>query len=98
MKLNSIYRVGQIVSFKEVSRKKGRKGGPILEVLPAYRLKDDIKQLTTIKELSDGEQYDWAYRIRTIQSNGYYSEDITMSEGMLRLSSEENIIRSYNPY
>ena len=80
--LNSNFKVGQVVSFPSTGTvgNKARKGGTITKVETMYELKEGNKyfypngvcrgELTTIKELSNGESKCVAYLTKTIQHNG----------------------------
>ena len=104
----SKFKVGQIVSFTASTRigSKMRKGGTITKVEKMYELKDENKrylpngvckgELTTIKELSKGEEKGYAYTARTIQPEGYHGEIVGVEEYKLELSNTKDIIESYN--
>ena len=107
---NSKFKVGQIVSFTASPKigNKMRKGGTITKVEKMYELKDENKryypngvcrgELTTIKELSKGKFKGYAYRTKTIQPPGFYGEIVTVEEYKLSLSTEKQVINSYNGY
>ena len=107
---NSKFKVGQVVSFPSGGTvgTKSRKGGKITQVEKMYELKDENKryypngtckgELTTIKELSKGKIKGYAYKTKTIQPLGFYGETITVEEYKLSLSTEKQVINSYNGY
>ena len=106
----SKFKVGQIVSFPSSGTvgTRARKGGKITQVEKMYELKDTNKryypngvcrgELTTIKELSKGEVKGYAYRTNTIQPLGFYGEIVMVEEFKLTLSTEKQVINSYNGY
>ena len=106
----SKFKVGQIVSFPSSGTigTKARKGGKITEVSKMYELKDKNKvyysngdcrgELTTIKELSKGKVKGYAYKTNTIQPPGFYGETVMVEEYKLSLSTEKQVINSYNGY
>jgi hypothetical protein len=106
----SKFKVGQAVSFPSngVIGSRARKGGTITAVEKMYELKDKNKryysngeckgELTTIKELSNGEVKGYAYRTNTIQPPGFYGEIVMVEEYKLKLSTEKEVINSYNGY
>jgi hypothetical protein len=53
-------------------------------------------ELTTIKELSKGEPKGYAYRTNSIQPEGYVMDITYIEEDNLKLSTEYNILNSYN--
>ena len=105
--LNSNFKVGQVVNFPSAGTvgNKARKGGTITKVETMYELKEENKrfypngecrgELTTIKELSNGESKGFAYLTKTIQPNGYVGETVMVEEGKLKLSSKTLILNSY---
>jgi len=104
------FKKGQIVSFPSSGTvgNRARKGGKITKVETVYELKDENKryypngkcrgELTTIKELSNGKSKGYAYRTNTIQPPGFYGEIIMVEEYKLSLSTEKQVINSYNGY
>jgi len=108
--VNSKFKVGQVVSFPSGGTvgTKSRKGGKITQVEKMYELKDENKryypngtcrgELTTIKELSKGKFKGYAYRTNTIQPPGFYGEIVMVEEYKLKLSTEKEVINSYNGY
>tara|TARA_R100001015_G_C4592562_1_gene147972 strand:+ start:206 stop:541 length:336 start_codon:yes stop_codon:yes gene_type:complete len=102
------FKVEQAVSFPMtgIVGKYQRKGGFVREVKEMYELKDENKkyypngvcrgELTTIKYLSKGKFKGYAYVCQTIQPKGYITETVLIEEFKLRLSSEKQIINSYN--
>jgi len=104
------FKEGQVVSFPLACTvgSKARKGGTITAVEKMYELKDDNKrfypngicrgELTTIKELSNGELKGYAYKCKTIQPNGFSAEIVMVEEFKLKVSTEEKIINSYKIY
>jgi len=107
---NSKFKVGQVVSFPSSGTvgTRSRKGGKITQVEKMYELKDENKryypngicrgELTTIKELSNGKVKGYAYRTNTIQPPGFYGEIVIVEEYKLSLSTEKQVINSYNGY
>ena len=100
------FKVGQVVSYKlTTSTKRARKGGTITGVETMYELKDENKrfypngkcrgELTTIKELSKGKSVGYAYKSKSIQTEGYTSEISTIKEDNLRLSNKLSVLNSY---
>jgi len=104
------FKVGQVVSFPSAGTigTRSRKGGKITKVEKMYELKDKNKryypngtcrgELTTIKELSKGIVKGHAYRTKTIQPPGFYGETVTVEEYQLKLTTEKEVINSYNGY
>jgi len=104
------FKVGQVVSFPSAGTvgDRARKGGTITAIEKMYELKDENKryypngkcrgELTTIKELSNGEVKGYAYRTNTIQPSGYYGEIVMVEEYKLTLSTENKGLNSYNQY
>jgi len=104
---NAKFKVGQVVSYKNAtSTKRARKGGIITKVEKMYELKDENKrfypngvcrgELTTIKELSKGKAVGYAYQTNSIQPEGYAMDITSIEEDNLKLSTEYNILNSYN--
>ena len=108
--LNSKFKVGQVVNFPSAGTigNKARKGGTITRVEKMYELKDENKrfyangeckgELTTSKELSNGEFKGYAYRCKTIQPKGYVAEIVMVEEFRLKVSTEEKVLNSYTIY
>tara|TARA_R110000744_G_scaffold330944_1_gene436394 strand:+ start:489 stop:818 length:330 start_codon:yes stop_codon:yes gene_type:complete len=106
---NSKFKVGQVVSYKPAtSTKRARKGGTITKIEKMYELKDENKnyypngvcrgELTTSKKLSKGIEVGYAYQTNSIQPEGYAMDITSIEEDNLRLSTEYNILNSYNQY
>tara|TARA_R110001592_G_scaffold24505_1_gene94354 strand:+ start:190 stop:537 length:348 start_codon:yes stop_codon:yes gene_type:complete len=105
---NAKFKVGQVISFQPSSRigKRQRRGGTITKVEPMYELKEENKrfypngvcrgELTTIKELSKGEEKGYAYTARTIQPQNYTAEIVAVEENKVNLSTKQKIIESYS--
>ena len=54
--------------------------------------------LTTSKELSNGEFKGYAYKCKTIQPKGYVAEIVMVEEFKLKLTTEEKVLNSYTIY
>jgi hypothetical protein len=104
------FKEGQAVSFPSAGTvgNRARKGGTITGVEKMYELKDENKRfyasgeckgdLTTSKELSNGEFKGYTYRCKTIQPKGYVAEIIMVEEFKLKLTTEEKVLNSYTIY
>jgi hypothetical protein len=104
------FKEGQAVSFPSACTvgNRARKGGIITGVEKMYELKDENKRfyangeckgdLTTSKELSNGEFKGYAYRCKTIQPKGYVAEIIMVEEFKLKLTTKEKVLNSYTIY
>ncbi len=104
---NAKFKVGQVISFQPSSRigKRQRKGGTITKVEKTYELKDENKryypngvcrgELTTIKELSKGEEKGYAYIAKTIQPQNFTAETVAVEENIINLSTKQEVIESY---
>ena len=105
---NSKFKVGQIIGFSPSSRigKKSRKGGTITKVETMYELLDKYKrtypdgtscgELTTIKVISKGKNKGYAYRVKTIQPQGFSAEIVAVEENVVQLSNSQKVIESYS--
>ena len=106
---NPKFRVGQIVRYKRragLYTRKARHGGTVLEIVKAYELKEENKryypngacigEATTIKELSNGKVTGYAYKVKSVQPEGYASDYSYFIESNLNLSTKKQIIESYN--
>tara|TARA_R110000764_G_scaffold112923_1_gene200038 strand:- start:286 stop:618 length:333 start_codon:yes stop_codon:yes gene_type:complete len=107
---NSKFKAGQVVSFPLMGTvgNKARKGGTITKVETMYELKEDKKyfypngvcrgELTTIKELSNGEFKGYAYKCKTIQPGGFTAEIVMVEEFKLKLTTKKKVLNSYSIY
>lgn len=104
------FKEGQAVSFPSACTvgSKARKGGTITGVEKMYELKDENKRfyangkcrgdLTTFRELSNGDFKGYAYKCKTIQPKGYAPEIVMVEEFKLKSSTEEKVLNSYTIY
>tara|TARA_R110000744_G_scaffold135884_1_gene245541 strand:- start:37 stop:369 length:333 start_codon:yes stop_codon:yes gene_type:complete len=104
------FKEGQVVTFPSAGTvgNRARKGGTITTVEKMYELKEDKKyfypngvcrgELTTIKELSNGEFKGYAYKCKTIQPGGFTAEIVMVEEFKLKLTTKKKVLNSYSIY